>query len=44
MATGEAGGQDASTAGEQRELRIFKEQFNLDKPVLFNTRTTPTRD
>lgn len=39
MATGEAGGQDASTAGEQREsYRIFKEQFNLDKPVLFNTR------
>ena len=39
MATGEAGGQDASTAGEQREsFRIFKEQFNLDKPVLFNTR------
>jgi len=38
-ATGEAGGQDASTAGEQREsYRIFKEQFNLDKPVLFNTR------
>lgn len=39
MSTGEAGGQDASTAGEQREsYRIFKEQFNLDKPVLFNTR------
>ncbi len=39
MATGESGGQDASTAGEQREsYRIFKEQFNLDKPVLFNTR------
>ena len=39
MATGEGGGQDASTAGEQREsYRIFKEQFNLDKPVLFNTR------
>ena len=39
MATGEGGGQDASTAGEQREsYRIFKEQFNLDKPVIFNTR------
>ena len=38
--TGEGGGgQDASTAGEQREsYRIFKEQFNLDKPVLLNTR------
>ncbi|MGB0638585.1 MAG: ABC transporter permease [Myxococcota bacterium] len=38
--TGEGGGaQDASTTGEQREsYRIFKEQFNLDKPVLFNTR------
>lgn len=39
MSTGEGGGQDASTAGEQREsYRIFKEQFNLDKPVLFNSR------
>ena len=40
MQTGEGGGaQDASTAGEQREsYRIFKEQFNLDKPVLLNTR------
>jgi peptide/nickel transport system permease protein len=39
MSTGEGGGQDASTAGEQREsYRIFKEQFNLDKPVIFNTR------
>lgn len=38
--TGEGGGgQDASTAGEQREsYRIFKDQFNLDKPVLLNTR------
>ncbi len=40
MQTGEGGGgQDASTAGEQREsYRLFKEQFNLDKPVIFNTR------
>ena len=40
MQTGEGGGaQDASTAGEQREsYRIFKEQFNLDKPILLNTR------
>lgn len=35
---GAEGGQQANT-GEQREsYRIFKEQFNLDKPVLFNTR------
>ncbi len=45
MATGEGGGQDASTAGEQREsYRIFKEQFNLDKPVLFNTRYNLNKD
>ena len=45
MATGEGGGQDASTAGEQREsYRIFKEQFNLDKPVLFNTRYNLDKD
>lgn len=45
MATGESGGQDASTAGEQREsYRIFKEQFNLDKPVLFNTRYNLNKD
>ena len=45
MATGESGGQDASTAGEQREsYRIFKEQFNLDKPVLFNTRYNLDKD
>ena len=35
---GSEGGQQANT-GEQREsYRIFKEQFNLDKPVLLNTR------
>lgn len=35
---GADGGQQANT-GEQREsYRIFKEQFNLDKPVLLNTR------
>ena len=35
---GAEGGQQANT-GEQREsYRIFKEQFNLDKPVLFNFR------
>ena len=35
---GAEGGQQANT-GEQREsYRIFKEQFNLDKPVLLNFR------
>jgi peptide/nickel transport system permease protein len=35
---GSEGGQQANT-GEQREsYRIFKEQFNLDKPVLLNFR------
>jgi len=40
MQAGDGGGaQDASTAGDQREsYRLFKEQFNLDKPVIFNTR------
>ena len=33
------GGQSAQLAGQQQEsYRIFKEQFNLDKPVLLNTR------
>jgi peptide/nickel transport system permease protein len=46
LQTGEGGGgQDASTGGQQREsYRLFKEQFNLDKPVLFNTRFGLERD
>ncbi len=33
------GSQNAQKSGEQREAyRIFKEQFNLDKPILLNTR------
>ena len=33
------GSQNAQKSGDQREsYRIFKEQFNLDKPILFNTR------
>jgi len=33
------GSQDAASTGDQREsYRLFKEQFNLDKPVIFNTR------
>ena len=38
VAAGEAG-QNAQKNDQQREsYRIFKEQFNLDKPILFNTR------
>jgi peptide/nickel transport system permease protein len=41
---GAEGGQQANT-GEQREsYRIFKEQFNLDKPVLLNTRFSLSTD
>ena len=41
---GAEGGQQANT-GEQREsYRIFKEQFNLDKPVLLNTRYNLTSE
>ncbi len=33
------GGQSANLAGQQNEsYRLFKQQFNLDKPVLLNTR------
>lgn len=41
---GSEGGQQANT-GEQREsYRIFKEQFNLDKPVLLNFRYDLKKD
>ena len=41
---GSEGGQQANT-GEQREsYRIFKEQFNLDKPVILNFRYSLTKD
>jgi peptide/nickel transport system permease protein len=41
---GSEGGQQANT-GEQREsYRIFKEQFNLDKPVLLNFRYGLTQE
>ena len=45
MQTGEnQGSQDASNTGDQQEsYRLFKEQFNLDKPVLYNTRFTVGR-
>ena len=33
------GAQTANLAGQQNEsYRLFKQQFNLDKPILFNTR------
>ncbi len=33
------GGQSANLAGQQNEsYRLFKQQFNLDKPILLNTR------
>lgn len=41
IATGgdQQGGQKAELSGQKREsYRIFKEQFNLDKPIFFNTR------
>jgi peptide/nickel transport system permease protein len=40
LQTGEnKGSQDAASTGDQREsYRLFKEQFNLDKPVILNTR------
>ena len=41
---GAEGGHQANT-GEQREsYRIFKEQFNLDSPVLLNTRYSLSRE
>jgi len=34
-------GQSSQLSGQQREsYRLFKEQFNYDKPILFNTRFT----
>ena len=39
MGAGEGGAQQSQLSGQQREsYRLFKEQFNLDKPVLLNTR------
>ena len=32
------GSQDAQKGDSRESYRIFKEQFNLDKPILFNTR------
>ncbi|MFB6372449.1 MAG: hypothetical protein ABEN55_04945 [Bradymonadaceae bacterium] len=35
---GSQGTESSSSQSSQQSYRIFKEQFNLDKPVLFNTR------
>ena len=32
------GSQNAQKGDNRESYRIFKEQFNLDKPILFNTR------
>ena len=38
------GNQDAENSENQESYRIFKEQFGLDKPILFNTRYALQRD
>ena len=37
------GSQDAEKGDNRESYRIFKEQFNLDKPILFNSRYDLTR-
>lgn len=37
-------GESSDSANQRESFRIFKEQFNLDKPILFNTRFNLTRD
>ena len=32
------GGEQSNSANQRESYRIFKEQFNLDKPIIFNTR------
>jgi peptide/nickel transport system permease protein len=46
LASGDANsGQSSELSGQKREsYRLFKEQFNLDKPILFNTRYTLTTE
>ena len=36
-------GESSQSANQRESFRIFKEQFNLDKPILFNTRFSLTR-
>jgi len=38
------GAQDSQSAEGRESYRIFKEQFNFDKPVMFNTRFALTQD
>ncbi|MBV72149.1 MAG: hypothetical protein CMH52_12550 [Myxococcales bacterium] len=38
------GSQDAQKGDNRESYRIFKEQFNLDKPILFNTRYSLSND
>ena len=42
--SGAEGTQDADKEGNQESYRIFKEQFGLDKPIVFNTRFSLTTD
>lgn len=45
LVSGDSGGaQDASKAEQRESYRLFKEQFNLDKPILFNTRFNLDRE
>ena len=37
-------GESSDSANQRESFRIFKEQFNLDKPILINTRFNLTRD
>ncbi|MCB9777224.1 MAG: ABC transporter permease subunit [Alphaproteobacteria bacterium] len=43
-ATGGAGQGESQNQEQQESYRIFKEQFNLDKPILVNTRYTLDAD
>ena len=36
-------GESSDSANQRESFRIFKEQFNLDKPILFNVRFNLTR-
>lgn len=45
LASGDASSGQSTQSGQKREsYRLFKEQFNLDKPILFNTRYGLGRD
>ena len=38
------GGEQSNSANQRESFRIFKEQFNLDKPILVNTRFRLSRE